>query len=29
MGKQQGLTILHWEYIQYPVIKHNEKEFEK
>ena len=29
MHKQQGLTILHWEYIQHLVIKYNKKEFEK
>ena len=30
MNKQQGPTVLHRElYIQYPVIHHNGKEYEK
>ena len=29
MDKQQGPTVPHGNYIQYPVIKHKGKEFEK
>ena len=29
MDKQQGAAVQHMNYIQYPVISHNGKEYEK
>ena len=29
MGKQQGPIVQHRNYIQYPVMNHNRKEYEK